>query len=1107
MLHFILGGSGTGKSQKILELIEKYTKNGKDRISLIVPEQYSFTSEKKLLSYIGEYSANKVSVITFTSLAETILGKAGRQDKERLSAASSAVLMSMALNDVKDKLVVYAKHADRISSVKSFLSLESEFRQNAISPEMIDEKTAQMPDSLLKAKLCDISEIIKAFDSRVNDSFFNPEDALTELAGVAELDAYLSGRIVFIDSFRGFTAQEFMIINHILARSDEVYISLSCDNLVNCDSSAEIMTETFAKTKRTAGRIIAELKKANPEKDSKYDIIYPEKFERYKSPELKHLEKIISSDKDEIYEGECENITLFNAPDIYAECETAAAVIKKLIRENGFRCRDIAVIVRRAESYERPLKSALKKAGIPVYEDYRKSADVSPVINAVSAVLAAAADNFSTDSVMRYLKSGLSGISDEDVSALENYAFVWNISGRKWLDRWKSNPGGFGDTDETTEAILDYLNRVKDKSLKPVEEFRLKIRGGVKGAEALPALWDMLEKTELRKNTVSLAQSLADDGEEGAALELERMWDIMTDILSELCNIIESEKITAKKLSDYFEIMLSVQTVGTLPQGLDEIIIGSADRIRISSPRAVLILGANEGVFPPEPKTVSALNIKDREKMTEIGLELSDSPEWKLADEKLIVYSSLCCPSEKLYITCSRSDINGGEMNPSEFYIRIKKLFKNIGEHSYESLGGLFFIEGNQPAFEQYAKTADKTLENALETYFSEDEGSRNRLESLERAKHLRDFRLGSPEVIKRLFNDKLNLSASRIETFYQCGFRYFCKYTLGLNTLRQAQLDSIQIGNITHLILEILLKDPGVDALSEMSDGEIAVLISGISDKYIETFTAGSLDSERVKYQYSVLKKAAGEIIQRIITEFRHSKFRPKAFEYEIEGYVPEGSDGSVTVNGKIDRVDTAVSSETGKKYLRIIDYKTGNKEFRFDNVIKGFNLQMLIYLFALVKDREKRFGSFIPAGILYYIADSSIVNNDDNENDKKKSSRMDGVVAEDKEAITLMEDDASGRYIPASIDGKGVIKGNSLSREGFINLNKIIDSLITEMAAKLREGYIKALPRESASGSPCGYCDFRSVCGYEDGIETVEFKKDEPAAKKIILGKEEAK
>ncbi|MBR6701738.1 MAG: hypothetical protein IKI78_01205, partial [Clostridia bacterium] len=548
MLHFILAGQGAGKSTLISSLIKEYALGGKERISLIVPEQYSFTAEKNLLSYLGEYAANRVDVLTFTSLAENILKEYGRRDKARLSASSSAVLMSMALGSVRDKLTVYGRHADRVSSVREFLSLESEFKQNAISASMIDEKLAAMPDSLLKAKLADISLILKAYDEKVGESYFNPEDALTELDSVAELDAYLNGRVLFIDSFRGFTAQEYLIINHILARCSEVYISLCAENLDDCGDLRTIMTETFAKTKRTAGRLIDEAKKLFPGEGKVYDIIRPGKFERYRSPELFHLEKVFSLDSEEIYEGECSAIELYSATDIYSECETAAAVIKKLIRAKGYRCRDIAVIARKAESYERPFRSALRKAGISVYEDYRKSADVSPVINAVSAVLASAADNFGTDSVMRWLKSGLTGLNEEEVSSLENYAFVWNISGRKWTDEWKNNPNGFGDG-EVNPAVLEYLNRIKDKAIKPVALFRQKIRGGVTGETALTALWDMLTGIGFRENTLRLAQRLVDDGEEGAALEIERMWDILTSLLTELNELIGEEKVTASKLS------------------------------------------------------------------------------------------------------------------------------------------------------------------------------------------------------------------------------------------------------------------------------------------------------------------------------------------------------------------------------------------------------------------------------------------------------------------------------------------------------------------------------------------------------------------------------
>ncbi|MBR5113462.1 MAG: PD-(D/E)XK nuclease family protein, partial [Clostridia bacterium] len=805
-------------------------------------------------------------------------------------------------------------------------------------------------------KLCDIEIIMRAYDNRVSESFFNPDDLLTQLEKTAELDSYISGKTVFIDSFRGFTAQEYNIIEHFIKNADDVYVTLCSYYEGNNYSSEYNITETFAKTKKTAGRLVDIAEKAgvpHAVPGSNRNIVFTGKEGRYISADLEHLEKSIALDSEEKFEGECNNIILCRAPDIYSECAFVAATAKKLLREKNLRCRDIAVIARKIDKYEKPLKSALRKCGIPVYEDFRKPVDASPVINTVSSALSSAAGNFDNDSMMRYIKSGLIGLDSEEASIIENYCFVWNIRGGKWLDEWKSNPDGFGEVKEQEEKALERINSIRNRIILPILELKKKTNGNINGEEAVKAVWEFIERINLRERVRDYAEKLISDGEEGAALELERMWDILIKCLDDLSILLKGETVNVKKLSESFEIMLRSQTIGNLPQGLDEIVIGSADRMRIIAPKIAFVIGANEGVFPPDAVLVSALTMKDRNRMAQFGIELSDSPEWKIADENLIAYSSLCCPGEFLAVTCSDSDADGSAMNPSPFYKNIKNIFPNIKECSAQELGHTYFTEGLQPAFEEFAKSENGEFRETVSDYFNDIPEFKGKIKALENVAEIRDFKIESESTAKELYGE-FRLSASRIEKFYKCPFSYFCNYGLKLKKIDEASLDSSQIGNVTHKVLEELLKDPGVDELCKYSDSEIIKMISDHAESYIKKQTQDGIDSERFRYRFNVLKRVIYDILKRICDEFGQSEFRPSDFELKIGGdeipaYVPEGAENDVSITGYIDRVDIAVSKRTGKKYFRVVDYKTGAKEFKLSDILHGINLQMLIYMFAL--------------------------------------------------------------------------------------------------------------------------------------------------------------
>lgn len=1095
MLKFIISGIGGGKTTEIMNIIQSNSSNESELMTLIVPEQFSFTCQKNALALIGPEKMTRLDVLSFTELGEKLIGKPAIHQRRRLTDSAAAILMSMTLSDVKDDLKLYSRHAERRSTASEFISLSSEFKQNGISCDTIKEVADKMEDGLLKAKLCDIATVLSAYDERVARSYFNPHDLLTELSEVAELDAYLNGRTVFIDSFRGFTAQEYHIIEHILTCAKDVYISL-CTYDINCSDD---ITELFAKTKDTASRVIRFAEKSG----MKYEAVNvtDKGFNPYNTPELTHLEKNLYASAPEEFESECGSITLCRATDIYQESAYVASNIKKLLRSGDYRCRDIAVIARTMSTYEAPLRSALKKCGISIYEDYRKSADTSPVINIISAALAAASGNFDSDSVMRYLKTGLTGISDDDIAELENYCFIWQISGSKWFSEWTQNPDGFVKEENEkrkakNQALLDKLNRTRQAVITPLKAFKDDIKGGKMGSEAVEALWKFIVKTDLAENVKKMAKKLEEDNETGVVKELDRMWNLLIDIIDEMAVLTADEKITAEKLSNIFETMLSVQTVGSIPQGLDEVVIGSADRIRISGPKVVFVMGANEDVFPPAAVTGSSLTLKDRARMKDLGLELSGNGEWKLAEEKLIAYNSVCCAREKLFVTCTAGGADGNAMSPCEFYNRIKEIFPACKEEETHKLDNIYFCEGTQAAFEQLAKADNEVFKTTAGQYFSSVPEYEGRLTALDRSKRLRSFHIENQAVAKELFGEKMCISASKVETYYSCPFMYFCKYGIKANPIKKIELDFAQTGTISHYVLENLLSKYHREGMLEISDDELMNEINALMDAYYNEVLENPED-ERLRYLFDRLRGSLFEISKRLIEEFEHCCFEPVDFELPIgkgetiEAYEPDCGDGTVTIRGFIDRVDKAVMGDNC--YLRIVDYKSKQKEFSLGNVLQGLNMQMLIYLFALWKNGGVKYGdNIIPAGVLYYNATTPVVPVEPGTDDQAiKKARIDkekmtGIVLEDLTVIHLMEEDAQGIFIPASYNAeKGSIEGEVISLTAMKKLKEKTDMLIVQMGRDLHEGLIDAYPSgKSDSKLPCSYCDYKTVCGYEDGI-----------------------
>ena len=1106
MLYLILAAAGGGKTTHIMNLIEQFSAGGHKKLSLIVPEQFSFTSEKTMLGRVGAKAMADIDVHSFTSLGEKLVGKPALHERRRLSDSAKAVLMKYALENVKDKLTLYGKHASRRSVISEFVALSSEFKQNALSTDSVRLALAQSENSLLKMKLADIITVLDAYDAAVEGSYFNPDDLLTELCDVLPDTDYFKGRIVFIDGFRGFTAQEYKILSHMLQKATAVYVTLCTDNLDNRDDE----TDLFAHTKRTAKRLIETAKKngipvAKPQylsMRSKFNN-FPPQIQRFSSPELAALEQELFSPTPNIYEEECKNITLCKAHDVYAECEYIACTAKKLIREKGYRCRDIAVIARDSSGYEAPLRGALKKCGIPVFEDSRQPVDVSPVITLLSSAVSIAASGFDTETLMRYLKTGLAGFDIDEISAVENYLYLWNLSGNAWLSNWTQNPRGFGEeTTDDDRAELDKLNDIRKRIVSPLYTLRENLKETT-GSQASKAIFEFLERINVTENIRSLAAFLESRGETGLALELDRMWEVVIDLLDSLEALSAEKNTNAKDISDTLELMLGVQTVGSLPQGLDEITIGSADRIRTASPKIVFIAGANNGVFPALPFTGSALTDKDRRKMSEMGIELSDFGEYKLAEEKLIAYTAFCCASDMLFVCCPERNSKGEQLAPSELYTKIKTLFPSCEEILAQELDGLYFVEGANLAFEQLASNKQKNnvLFSSLSAYFSETDDFSGKIAALDRAAGNRDFEIKDSSIAQSLFGKDMYMSASRVESFYKCPFAYFCRYGIKAMPRKVAELDPMQRGTVIHYALEMLLTTYDRSTLMNMSRAELLEFFDKLLTEYLNSRLDGANRSNRFIYLFKKLISSVCDVAQRLIKELSQSKFTPVEFELkigsdEIPPYEVPCSKGKVVVSGSVDRVDEAIIN--GKKYVRIIDYKSSGKDFELSDVMQGLNMQMLIYLFALWQNGSGKLGEFTPAGVLYQSAKSPIVSVDRGTTDAalekeiQKKCGMTGIILNDVDVVIAMDENMSGLYAPAKIT-KGSLNGSLIGLKQLEKLKEKADKILAEMADTLHSGKISACPSYGKNYEKvCEYCEYKSVCSYEEGIPVRELVDD---------------
>ena len=1113
MLQFIIGTTGTGKTTYLTKLAAAEAMQETEPVLLIVPEQASFYYEKRMLQMLTARHADRVEVLSFSRLAETV---PCAERKPSVDEGGKAVLMSLTLESLSEKLHIYSRYTKSLSMANELLKLSAEFKRCMVPVSVLYETAGAMQDSFLKKKLSEIALILDTYDALVAQSFSDDADDLTRLAQTLSETPYLRDRVVFIDAFSGFTAQEYAVIERMLCQAKKVCVSLCTDSI---HTVREYDPTAFAYVRRTAEKLLHLARMHSVEVQA--PVTVGETAHRFRKPALFAAERIFATGEMQTYPDEAPEITVVSAPDLYHECAFTAAAVKKLLREENYRCREIAVLFRDEETYEAPVRAALAKCGVPVFEDKRQPILTQPLVSYVRGVCTVAAEGFSTENLMQILKTQLSALSQDEISTLENYALLWNIRGKQWTQPFTANPEGLGEpeTQQTAEK-LEYINAIRQRVVAPLDALCRTLRDTT-GENYVRALCRFLEQQEVDAHLRSLAERLYAHGEQVLALEQERIWDMLMEIFDMFARTLGDRPVTAKRFVQLLDVVLQTRTLGNIPQGLDEVTVGGVDRTVTMSPRAVFVLGAQEGVFPRTPSGGGLLTAADRKQLKDMGLELYDFGEVKVSEERFLVYRTLCSACEKLTVSACSVAQDGAAQCGSEIIRTLTACFPKARFTDMRTVPALEQIESDATAFEQLCLQSreEEEVYTALQAYFAQQEDYRARVESLNRlcSQNPTAFAIEDKQLSQKLFGKNMFLSASRVESYYKCAFAYFCKFGLKAKPRKKAEFDAAMQGTEIHFVLETLFREIGRARLLAMSARERQEEIDRILDAYLHSALAGAEKTSRFLYLYNRLRKTLGEIVERLMLEFQVCRFEPVDFELKIdrdgdippyETALPDG--GSVQIKGSVDRVDKLELD--GKTYIRVIDYKSGGKKFALSQVLNGLNMQMLLYLFAIWQNGEAYYKHpIVPAGILYVPAKAQFeklerdVSTEQAALKKAKSMRMNGMLLDDETILLHMDSEQSGCFIP--VDKKG--KSDSLiSLQHLAQLKKETERLLRQMAIHLQDGRIEAVPAQvKGQTQVCAYCEYRSVCAREDDMPVREIESEKHAQCLQRLDEQEVK
>lgn len=1106
-LKIVYGRAGYGKSTYILNSVKSLIKENIDtRIYIITPEQFSFTLEKKLLDMMDNGSSINAEVLTFNRMAYRVFNEVGGAVKTNLTSYGKAMIIYNILLENKNKLKFIGKSEENVELISTQFT---EFKKHGI--KTLDNVINTTDDMYLKTKLKDMSLLYNSYNAEISNKYIDENDILTILLEKIDASKAFDNSVIYIDEFVGFTYQEYEIIRKLLKKAKEVIVTVCSDNLSMNDNKD---IDIFYSSKETAQKLMDIANEENVKIES--PLYVAEKNNRFKNDELKHLEENIYAPLYSKFNGNNSNIEIFLANNQYSEIEEIAQKIVKLVKNDGYRYREISIITKNLDRYSSLAKAIFEKYNIPIFIDEKKELNQNILIKFITSLIDIFAKNWSYEAVFGYIKTGLLNLDEDNIYVLENYCLKWGIRGDKWYNsEWEF----FDETEEEIQKI----NYTKNIVLGPLLEFKNNFSREKTVREITIVLYDFLIKNGIIKKLEEKINHLNKIGKVELAKEYETSYKILIEVLDEYVLVLGDQKVSFDKYSKILKIGLKNSSLGKIPGTIDQVTMGDVDRSRNHKVRAVFIIGLNDGSFPSVNKDEGFFNDNDRLYLKENGIELAKTTVEKLYDDNLNIYKAFTTAEEKIFLSYASSDSEGKSLRPSTLINKIKRIFPNIKEQSDIIKRESEILLKNSTYEELLVNLRDFINGEKIDNiwfnvynyyYYTEKEKLESDLQSLI-FKNIPDKI--NKENIEKLYGNTLKTSISKLEKYKSCAFSYYIRYGLKLSEKNNFKIEAIDTGNFMHEI---------IDTFFSRID-EMRIKVKEISDEQIEQITRQIVEEKLTLKKYYIfnsipkyrilaqrLKKVIVKSMKYIVYTLKYSDFEVLGHEIEFnkgkqyEPIVLELNNGKkVEITGKIDRVD--IAKTTDGNYIRIIDYKSSIKNINLNEVVAGLQLQLLTYLDATCKIEN-----MLPAGVLYFNLIDPIINSnkklseDQIEAEIRKQFKMQGLILADINIVKKMDKtltSGNSDIIPAYINKEGELsnKPSNINAEQFEYLQKYMDKIIKQISEEILSGDIEIKPYYNTKNkkTPCEYCVYRSICRFNQ-ITKNDYRYIPNMDKDVILG-----
>lgn len=1063
MLQLLLSRDWTASRNEILRRVSADVRRKQGGRILMVPELISHDTERRLCATAGDTASRFAEVLSFTRLARRVSDSVGAAAQECLDNGGRVVAMAAAAQQLHSRLKAYAAVETKPEFLTGLIDAVDEFKRCCITAKDLKQAAGETEGSLSQ-KLEELSLLLETYDALCQWGKRDPRDQMTWVLEQLEDSGFAREHVFYIDGFPDFTRQHFAILEHLIIESPQVTVSLNCDK-----PGSRLLA--FEKAGQTAADLIRAAQKAGVAVEI---VTIPDT----PVPLLTMREKLFQG---AICPG-CLQGKLFlsNADSPYGESMNAAEQIMELIR-SGNRYRDITIVCSDTAVYEPLIKFVFHRYGIPVYQSGTEDILQKSVIVTVLSAMDAALGGFDRRDVMRYLRSALSPLDPDTCDEVENYGILWGIRGKRWLQPWENHPDGLGQPwTEDAKNRLNQLNRVREDAFAPLLRLAQGFFDATNLEQQVLALYTFLTEIHLEERLGQLAEEMDEQGDNRSAQILNQLWEILLGAMEQLHDVLGATVWAPENFTRLFRLLLSQYDIGTIPPVLDAVQVGPVSAMRCHQEKYLFVLGAQEGCLPGYTGSAGILTDQERVALRKLGVPLTGGAMEGIQAEFAEIYGVFCGAETSVWVSYSGDQ-------PSFVYRRLAEL-----------AGG----EQKNPAPLGFAQACPEEAAAYLLKWDEAATADRLHLaKQYQEAMARRDYAMGAVghENIRRLYGKVLNLSASQIDTQAECRLSYFLKYGLRAKERKEATVDPAEFGTYVHAVLENTarcIKDMG--GFSKVSLDETLAIAKRYSDEYAkERFS--QIDSERLSYLFRRNGQELDMIVRELWEELRESRFEPADFEVNFgsDNGLPAipilGSAMYAVLRGFIDRVDTW---HTGSNdYYRVVDYKTGRKDFDYCDVFNGVGLQMLLYLFALKQSGAEIVGDNpIPAGVQYFPARVPYISTDgpmDDSAQKERSKvwKRKGLLLRDDAVLQAMEPGDSPKRMCYTVKKDGTMTGDLASREQLAMLKEYVFRVLGKMVDEIASGCVEPNPyTRGTSHSACAFCPYGEICHKE----TVEGRRN---------------